>query len=127
MAGKALGAGVSVVTIATSRFWTDINSDIAQSLSAEQRAEIERVLALSGAPRPSTIGDIRLSFYFFFLRIMWGREKRSYDRLKQEQALYPAVTKRNIPAILTMGIAYTAFWYMIVGLGAYMFTDFIIG
>lgn len=120
-----MGRG-SVVSATTSRFWTDFKSDVAQSLSAEQRAEIERVLALGGAPRPSAIGDIRLSFYFFFLRIMWGREKRSAERLKQESAMYPAVTKRNLPAILTMGVAYTAFWYMIVGLGAYMFTDYII-
>ena len=115
------------MSVTTSRFWSDFNSDLAQSLSAEQRSEIDRVLALgSPAVRPSAIGDVRLSFYFFFLRIMWGREKRSPERLKHEQALYPAVTKRNMPAILTMGIAYTAFWYMVVGLGAYMFTDYII-
>lgn len=110
------------------RFWGDFDPALAQSLSAEQRTEIERVFLLSSpAARPSRVGDLRLSFYFFFVRILWGREKRSSARLKQESTMHPAMTRRNVPALLTMGVAYTAFWYMVVGLCAFLFTDYIIG
>lgn len=112
----------------TVRFWGDFDPVLGQTLSSEQRSEIERVLLLSSpAARPSRIGDLRLSFYFFFIRILWGREKRSSERLKQESAMHPAITKRNVPAILTVGVAYTAFWYMVVGLCAFLFTDYLLG
>jgi hypothetical protein len=109
------------------RFWGEFDPALAQSLTPQQRTEIERVLLSAPAARPSRIGDLRLSFYFFFIRILWGREMRSSARLKQESATHPAITRRNVPALLTMGIAYTAFWYMVVGLCAFMFTDYIIG
>ncbi len=119
---------MSDTSMTTGRFWGDFNPVLAQSLSSEQRSEIERVLLLtSPAARPSRIGDLRLSFYFFFIRILWGREKRSAARLKQESAMHPAMTKKNVPAILTMGVAYTAFWYMVVGLCAFLFTDYLLG
>ena len=108
------------------RFWGDFDPLLAQSLSAEQRAEIERVLALNVSSRPNSVGDFRLSFRWFFVRVLWGREKRSVSRLKQESKLYPAIRTKNAPVLLTMGIAYTAFWYMVVGVSAYLFTDYIV-
>ncbi|MEZ5925520.1 MAG: hypothetical protein R3D57_14155 [Hyphomicrobiaceae bacterium] len=108
------------------RFWGDFSPAVAQSLTAEQRTEIERVLDLSATPQPSRIGDVRLSFYWFFVRILWGREKRSADRLKQERALYPAMTKRNAPAILTLGVAYTAFWYMVMGICGFLLAGLLV-
>lgn len=114
--------------MATARFWGDFNPALAQTLSSEQRGEIERVL-LASAPdaRPSRIGDLRLSFYIFFIRILWGREKRSVARLRQESVAHPAMTRRNVPALLTMGVAYTAFWYTVVGVCAFLFTDYLLG
>lgn len=107
-----------MVGVPATRFWSTFDPAIAQSLSAEQRAEVERVFALDATQRPSTIGDLRVSFRWFFLRVMWGAEKRSADRRQQDAAMYPAMTKKNAPALLALGVGYTAVWYMVIGISA---------
>lgn len=104
--------------VPATRFWSVFDPAIAQSLSAEQRAEVERVFALDATQRPSAIGDLRVSFRWFFLRVMWGREKRSADRRHQDSVMHPAITKKNAPALLALGVGYTAVWYMVIGISA---------
>lgn len=72
------------------------------------------MLGLDPARRPSAIGDLRVSFYWFFVRILWGREKRSFDRIKQDGAQHPALTWKNLPALLTVGAGYLAFWHLLL-------------
>lgn len=104
--------------VPATRFWSAFDATVAQSLSAEQRAEIERVFALDATQRPSAVGDLRVSFRWFFMRIMWGAEKRSADRRHQDSVMYPAMTKKNAPALLALGVGYTAVWYMVIGISA---------
>ena len=102
------------MSLPTARFWGDFDPAVAQSFSADQRAEIERVLARNAAGWSSTVGDLRLSFYWFFVRILWGREKRNNDRLDQESAKHPALTKKNAPVLFAISAGYTAFWYVVL-------------
>lgn len=104
--------------IPATRFWSVFDPTVAASLSAEQRAEVERVFALDEMQRPSRIGDLRVSFRWFFIRFMWGPEKRSADRRHQDAVMHPAMTKKNAPGLLALGVGYTAVWYMVIGISA---------
>lgn len=104
------------MSVLTGRFWDELNPAIAQSLSADQRVEIERVLRIDPTQLPSPVGDLRVSFYWFFVRILWGREKRNSERLQQESAQYPAVSRKNVPALLTFGAGYIALWYTVLAI-----------
>ncbi|KUO57084.1 MAG: hypothetical protein APF80_05845 [Alphaproteobacteria bacterium BRH_c36] len=104
-------------SVAPDRFWREFKTELAGGLSDEQRSEIDRVL---GMPPPATIskelGDLRLSFKWFFVRLAWGPEKRNPERLKKEQEMYPLMSRRNAPMLLTLFAGYTIFWYMAAAL-----------
>lgn len=106
---------MSDVSVPADRFWREFNPDLALSLSSDQRSEIDRVLGAHTPPRPSNVGDLRLSFYFFFIRILWGREKRSSERIRREQSLYPAMSRKNAPMLASLFAGYFALWYLALG------------
>jgi hypothetical protein len=118
---------MSEVSVPADRFWRDYNPDLALSLPLEQRAEIDRVLGAHTPPRPSTVGDLRISCYFFFVRILWGREKRSSERIKREQVLYPTMTRRNAPMLASIFAGYIAIWYMVLIVAAVFMATFLRG
>ncbi len=111
---------MSEVCVASKRFWNDFSPDVAGTLSDGQRSEIDRVLNQSSDN--SKLRDVRLSFKWFFIRVVWGPEKRSDDRIKQEQVEHPAMTRKNAPILASMWTAYMAFWYMALGLSVVAFT-----
>ena len=114
--------------VPAARFWTNFNPAIAQSLSAEQRTEIERVISLDPTLRPGgSVGDFRVSCLGRFVRVLWGREKRSAERLQQESAANPAISKKNAPALVTMGVAYVSVWYVVLVIGAATVTAYMFG
>lgn len=108
---------MSEACIESDRFWREFKSDVAGTLSAEQRSEIERVLDMTGEPARKDLGDLRLSFKWFFVRLMWGPEKRNADRIKQEQELHPPVSRKNIPGLASMLAGYAAVVYIALSLG----------
>lgn len=107
---------MSEVCVASDRFWREFKSDVAGTLSDAQRLEIQRVLDQSPAAEKSDIGDLRLSFKWFFVRLAWGPEKRNAERVKKEQAMHPAMSRRNLPMLATFFAGYMVFWYIALGI-----------
>lgn len=81
----------------------------AARLGSTERAAIAD--ALSRAFPPTGVMDVRLSFRWFFIRIIAGGERRSQRRRKQERIQFPAYTLRNLPLLLL-------FWCAVIALAA---------
>ncbi|MBU2581702.1 MAG: hypothetical protein KJ622_08290 [Alphaproteobacteria bacterium] len=107
---------MSEVCVASDRFWREMKPDVAGTLSDEQRGEIERLLGQPMSSPSKEISDLRLSFKWFFIRLAWGPEKRNPDRVKQEQEMHPALSRRNAPLLASLLVGYTLFWYMAAAL-----------
>ena len=65
---------------ASSRFWQSLSADTSMSLSKDQKAEIDRALTNVRPDETKGLRDIRMSFRWFFVRIIWGREQRDAER-----------------------------------------------
>ena len=74
---------MSEMSIASDRFWNEFKADIAGTLSDAQKQEVERVISASSTPVNEQLSDLRLSFKWFFVRLVWGPEKRSPERIKR--------------------------------------------
>lgn len=107
---------MSEVQVTADRFWREFKSNVAGTLSVEQRGEIDRVLGIPPSPARKELGDLRLSFKWFFVRLAWGPEKRNPDRIKKDQEMYPVLSRRNAPVLLTLFAGYAIFWYMAAAL-----------
>ena len=119
-------SGMSEVSIASDRFWRELKSDIAGTLSDTQRGEIDRVLRLPPASANSEMGDLRLSLKWFFVRLAWGPEKRNPERIRQEQQLHPVMSRRNAPVLASLFAGYMIFWHIVAALSAMLVIYFII-
>ncbi|MGD9669685.1 MAG: hypothetical protein AB7U75_11585 [Hyphomicrobiaceae bacterium] len=108
---------MSQASIASDRFWNLFKSDIASTLSNEQKGEIDRVLGLAAAPSANGPGDLRMSFGWAFVRLMWGLEKRNSARVKQDEKLHPIMTRRNAPMLASLLAGYAALWYVALSMG----------
>lgn len=95
---------------APDRFWREFDAGIAETLSPEQRGEIERVVGSTPPPANPDLGDLRLSFRWFFLRIIWGSEKRSLDRVDEEQKLHAATTRGSWKMAAVVFAAWVLVW-----------------
>ena len=103
---------MSVDRVTTDRFWKNFKSEIGETLTDDQRAEIDRAIVLSAPGKNNKISDLRLSLGWFFVRLAWGWEKRSSDRIKQEQEIYPAMAPRNAPMLASLVAGSLAFWLL---------------
>jgi len=108
---------VSVPSLASDRFWNQFRADIADTLSDEQKGEIDRVLSLPTGASAVGPGDLRLSFGWCFVRLMWGLEKRNSDRVKRDEKVHPIMTRRNAPMLASLFAGYAALWYVALSLG----------
>ncbi len=117
---------MSQIMVPANRFWQEFNTDVAQTLSDEQRGEIERALGATSRPGNSELGDLRLSFKWFFLRFVYGPEKRSAERIKQEQEMHPAMSPRNVPMLASVVAGYVAFWALMLVLFTAAFVYFVL-
>lgn len=114
------------VSVASDRFWRVFNTDVARTLSEEQRGEIERALGLSVDAGGKDLGDLRLSCKWFFVRLVWGPEKRGQERIQQEQTMHPVMARRNVPMLASLFAGYMVFCYAAaVALSAVLFSYFI--
>ena len=116
---------MSEVSIASDRFWNEFKADVAGTLSDAQKQEIERVLSTSSTPVNEQLSDLRLSFKWFFVRLVWGPEKRSPERVRQEQAANPAMARRNLPMLASLFAGYMAFWYAALVVATLVFLYFL--
>jgi len=95
-------------------FWTGMDSDIAASLSEDQR------LAIANAIRKSdTAGgpaDIRISMFGYFLVLISGKERRAPERIRAESAAHPVITARNLPLLLVIWASLSYATWGILGL-----------
>ena len=117
------GKFMSEATTVSNRFWREFKAEVANTLSSAQRGEIERVLGISSAMPATTNGpgDIRLSCKWFFVRLLWGPEKRSAERVAQEQAMHPVMARRNLPMLMSLFTGYMAFWIGVMALSVLVF------
>lgn len=107
---------MSDVGIVQDRFWSEFKAEVAGSLSPAQRGEIERALQEASAveePNGSNgLSDLRLSFKWFFVRLIWGPEKRSRDRIKKELEQHPPMARQNLPMLASLFAGYMGLWYV---------------
>lgn len=116
---------MSEIGIASDRFWNEFKADVAGTLSDPQKQEIERVLALPAAPVNEKLSDLRLSFKWFFVRLVWGPEKHSPERVRQEQKTNPPMARRNLPMQASLFAGYMAFWYAALVVATLVFLYFL--
>lgn len=109
---------MSEVSTVSDRFWREMKSDVSGSLSAEQRGEIERALDASSVPADKELGDVRMSFKWFFVRLVWGPEKRNAERLADERAVHPVMARRNLPMLASLFAGYVTFLYVLLAVTA---------
>ena len=105
---------MSDATVVSNRFWNEFSTDVSGTLSEEQRDEINRALEQSSTNEDgnSDLSDLRLSFKWFFVRLVWGPEKRNRDRIKREQELHPPLARRNLPMLASLFAGYMGLWYV---------------
>ena len=95
-------------------FWTGIDSDIAASLSDDQKLAIANAIRKTDAKdRPA---DIRLSAFGYFFVLIVGKERRGPERIEADSELYPVITARNLPLLLIMWASLTYATWGILGL-----------
>lgn len=118
---------MSDVGMVQDRFWSEFKAEVAGTLSPEQRGEIERALQESSASdephKNNDLSDLRLSFKWFFVRLIWGPEKRNSDRIKQELEQHPPMARQNLPMLASLFAGYMGLWYvaLIVATAAFYF------
>jgi len=101
---------MSDVAFNSNTVWDAFKADVADSFSSEQRQEIERVFqqARENESRYSDdVKDLRLSFKWFFIRLIWGSEKRNVKRIRDEQVSHPASVRDHFLGITSLLVGYT--------------------
>jgi hypothetical protein len=93
----------------TMTFWNDVDPSVVTDLNTHQKDAILDAVRRRGNQRHAA--DIRLSLFGFFLVVLFGRERRSPDRLKSERARRPVITFNNLLliAVLWGSLIYTLY------------------
>lgn len=97
-------------------FWNDVDPDVAEALDPLQKEEIQA--AIKRRATGAHVSDVRLSFFGYFLVVLFGRERRSKERRESERANRPVFTVRNLPLIVLVwgSLIYTAFSVILPGI-----------
>lgn len=78
-------------------FWQDVDPNAIAGLDEfQKKAILEAVKKRNNNAHKS---DIRLSAFGYFLVILFGKERRSRERLKEERNKRPVVTRNNLVMI----------------------------
>jgi hypothetical protein len=103
----------------TQFFWKSVGDDVYGKLTEKQRQAIIRAVHRGSDEKVNS--DIRLSFGRYFLVILFGRERRNHDRLKEERAKRPVLIARNLPILLFFygSVLYTLYSLIVYGLDLY--------
>lgn len=105
---------------ATQWFWSDVGHEIYDSLTQNQRSAIET--AAEARVAEGIRSDVRLSFGRWFLVVLFGRERRGVERLKQDRENRPVIVYRNLPIIILLwgSVVFTAYSLFGFGLQAFI-------
>lgn len=57
--------------------------------------------AVAKSPR----GEVRLSFGLFYIVLLWGKERRSSERIASDRTRYPALTSTHFPVLAAIWAA----------------------
>ena len=100
-------------------FWRAVGADVYDALSETQRKSVFRAARWNSGDHIRS--DVRLSFGRYFLVLLFGKERRSRERLAEERVKRPVFVAKNLPLILFLwgSILYTL--YSLVGLALYGF------
>jgi hypothetical protein len=105
-------------------FWKHVGGDVYRKLSEDERDAILR--AARHGKDDQVNSDIRLSFGRYFLVVLFGRERRSRERLNEERAKRPVFTARNLPVLFVLwgSVVYALYSLMVFGLDLFARTNF---
>lgn len=97
-------------------FWDDVDKRVVDTLDPFQKQEI--LSAVYRRASENYPADVRLSLFGHFLVVIFGRERRSNQRLDSERAKRPVFTLRNLPLIFLLwgSVVYTAFSFILPGI-----------
>ena len=82
------------------------NSAVKSSARSRKPQQVEEPNGSNG------LSDLRLSFKWFFVRLIWGPEKRNRDRIKQELEQHPPMARQNLPMLASLFAGYMGLWYV---------------
>lgn len=93
----------------TLAFWNDVDPNVVHDLNSHQKDAILKAVRRRGNEQHTA--DIRLSLFGYFLVVLFGRERRSQDRLKRERVRRPVITFNNLMliAVLWGSLIYTLY------------------
>ena len=96
---------------AAERFWTAIDPAVKKSLHLGQRAEIDNTLVRL-FPASGGYSDVRFTLGKHFFVFLWGRERRSKNRLTREANAHPVFAAKNLPIIALIGSTIVSISYV---------------
>lgn len=82
------------------RFLSALDPNFVDQLSDDDKQAIND--AFGRAFPVTTAMDVRLSFRWFFMRLIVGRERRSAQRRRADRQQFPALTARNLPLVILL-------------------------
>ncbi len=93
----------------TGAFWKDVGPSVTAGLNDFQKNAI--LEAVNRRDSDSHAADVRLSLFGYFLIVLFGRERRGNQRLKDERRRRPVFTIKNLPMILVLwgSVIYTLY------------------
>ncbi|MBO6509458.1 MAG: hypothetical protein JJ979_13460 [Roseibium sp.] len=95
----------------TMSFWQDVDPSVTGKLDDLQKSAI--MDAVKRRSNDQHKADIRLSLFGYFLVVLFGRERRSNQRLKEERRKRPVVTLNNL---LVLGVLWGSVIYTLYSL-----------
>ena len=96
---------------AITRFWNSLEPKTRKSLSLAQREEISQALARAN-PEKGNYSDVRFSIAGRFLVLLWGKERRSAQRLKTEATVHPILAPKNLPILAAIASTIVSICYV---------------
>ncbi|PQA87526.1 hypothetical protein [Hyphococcus luteus] len=79
-------------------FWEEVEADVRETLTPQQRVAIEN--AVKNSSSHAQPADVRLYLGKYFVRIIAGKERRNKKRLKQDLKDNPVFARKNTPVIV---------------------------
>ncbi len=84
----------------TIAFWNNVDPSVTKDLNEFQKDAIFEAVRRRSADAHSA--DVRLSAFGYFLVVLFGKERRSKDRLREERRRRPVVTTNNLVMIIVL-------------------------
>lgn len=85
-----------------------------QGVQPSEPVELASAAGFDKAVPASNCREIRLSFWYFFVVIKWGSERRSPNRIADDRQKHPALTASTAPVLAAMWAALFVILYMVL-------------